>query len=87
MRKDLHFLRSKRNKVFHRDKKIQNRKVTEEDVRIATAVGLKIFYMMIESKLKDPLSFAQLRNRMWTAINRGQLHRKKPQIRRNNNLK
>ena len=76
LRKDLQSLRSKRNKVFHRDKQLQKRKVSAEDARKAATTGLRLFYRMIESELKEEvLAFLDIRQKMWETVNRGQLHR------------
>lgn len=76
IRKELQSLRTKRNKVFHRDKQLQKRRVTAEDARKAATTGLRLFYMMIESGLKEEIpAFLDIRKKMWETINRGQLHR------------
>jgi len=85
LRKDLQSLRSKRNKVFHRDRQLQKRRVTVKDAKKATTTGLRLFYMMIESEIKEEaLAFPGIRQKIWETVNRGQLHRTK--IRRKNSI-
>lgn len=78
-RKKLQSLRTKRNKVFHRDKRLGQRRVTVADARKAARTGLILFYMMLESELKEEeiLAFPDIRKKMWEAVNRGKLYRKK----------
>ncbi|MCJ7423601.1 hypothetical protein MUP01_04945 [Candidatus Bathyarchaeota archaeon] len=76
MRDSLQSLRAKRNKVFHRERQLQKRLVTEEDARKATVTGLKLFYMMIGSKLGDRvIAFNDINKKIWETMNRGNLHK------------
>jgi len=76
-RKNLQSLRTKRNKVFHRDERLEQRRVTTTDATKAVTTGLKLFYMMLDSKLKEEeiFTFPDIRKKMWEAINRGRLYR------------
>lgn len=78
-RKKLQSLRTKRNKVMHRDERLEQRRVTAADARKAATTGSKLFYMMLESELKEEeiFTFPDVRKKMWEAVNRGRLYRAK----------
>ena len=71
MRTDLHLVRSKRNKIFHRDKTAEKRTVTAEDARKAAFTALVLFYKMIKmDPEKGVYAYLDLRRNMWQNINR-----------------
>jgi len=71
MRDDLHSIRNKRNKVFHRDKVVEKRTVTSEDATKATLTALELFYKMLDFPIdKGIIAFLDVRSTMWQNINR-----------------
>ena len=71
LRKDLHDLRAKRNHVFHQDKKIEKRQVSEEDSKKAVETGLNLFFRMIDLQMYDKLAVSEkIKQRIWESINR-----------------
>lgn len=71
MRNDLHSIRNKRNKVFHRDKKVEKRTVTSEDASKATLTALVLFYKMLNlDTSKGIFAYLDIRRQMWENINR-----------------
>lgn len=71
MRDDLHSIRNKRNRVFHRDKKVEKRTVTSEDATKATLTALVLFYKMLNLDTeKGIFGYLDIRSSMWQNINR-----------------
>lgn len=71
LRGDIHDLRSKRNHVFHQDKKIEKRRVDEHYSNKAVETALVLFYKMIEISSTDKMTVSQkIKQRLWEIINR-----------------
>lgn len=71
LRQDLHDLRVKRNHVFHQDKKIEKRQVSEEDSKKAVQTALNLFCRMIDLQSYDKITVSEaIKQRIWESINR-----------------
>ena len=81
LKNNLQSLRTKRNKVFHLDKKLSNRNVSKKEADTAVITGLTLFYKMLEPKKQESeikiFTFREVQENMWKAINRAPLPQKK----------